>query len=365
LGEGELDPLEGENGLVLSHETVLGLGEDAHQCVVVEIVQVGHHGDTTHELGDHAVLDEVLGMHLGKELGSLHGVACDVRAEAEALLVEPGGDNVVEPDEGPAADEEDVGGVDLQELLVRVLATTLRRNVGHRTLEDLEQRLLHTLTGHIAGNRGVLCLASDLVDLVDVDDPTLGRLAIALGRLVEAEEDVLHVLSHVASLGEGGRVDDGERHLELASEGLREQRLAGSRRSDQEDIRLGQLHVRPRASGLVLDPPVVVVHGNRELLLGRLLTDHVLVEVGLDLVRLGEDVLAGLGLVNPVLGDDVEAHLDALVADVDCGPGDELAHLMLALATEAAAQHVTITMSHWLLRCLLYTTPGLESAPSW
>src|SRR5450759_4984725 len=67
----------------------------------------------------------------------------------------------------------------------------------------------------------------------------------------------------------------------------------------------------------VVDPLVVVVNGDGELALGRLLPDDVLVEEFLDLARFRK-LRLGLGLVeHPILGDDVEADVDALVADVD------------------------------------------------
>jgi len=34
----------------------------------------------------------------------------------------------------------------------------------------LQQRLLHAFAGHVPGDRGVVGLARDLVDLVDIDD---------------------------------------------------------------------------------------------------------------------------------------------------------------------------------------------------
>src|SRR6202000_2339225 len=52
---------------------------------------------------------------------------------------------------GPAADEQDVGGVDLQELLLRMLAPALRRHGGDGAFHDLQQRLLHALARHVAG----------------------------------------------------------------------------------------------------------------------------------------------------------------------------------------------------------------------
>ena len=95
-------------------------------------------------------------------------------------LFDPAGDLILETDEGAAADKEDVGRVDLQKLLVRVLATTLWRHVALGSLEDLEQRLLDPFARDVAGDRGVVPLAGDLVDLVDVDDAPLGLFALSL-----------------------------------------------------------------------------------------------------------------------------------------------------------------------------------------
>ena len=64
------------------------------------------------------------------------------------------------------------------------------------------------LTGDIAGDRRVLALAGDLVDLVDVDDPGLGLLHVVVGGLDELEEDVLDILTDVTGLGQRRRVCD-------------------------------------------------------------------------------------------------------------------------------------------------------------
>src|SRR5207237_3192258 len=87
-----------------------------------------------------------------------------------------------------------------------------------------------------------------------------------------------------------------------------------------------------------LDPLVVVVHGDGEDFLGPLLADDVLIEDGLDLGGLRQAAeLAGL-LLFPFLRDDVVTELDALVADVDGRPGDQLSDVGLALTAERAAQ---------------------------
>ena len=151
--------------------------------------------------------------------------------------------------------------------------------------EDLQQRLLHAFARHVAGDRRVLVLAADLVDFVDVDDALLALLDVAAGRLQQLEDDVLDVLADVARFGQRRRVDDGEGHREQLGERLREQRLAGAGRADQQDVRLGELDLVAAARLLLdLDPLVVVVDRDRELLLGLFLADHVLVEELLDLL---------------------------------------------------------------------------------
>ena len=164
-------------------------------------------------------------------------------AEADRVLADPLADDLLEPGERAAADEEHVGGVDREKLLVRVLAATLRRDRGDRPLEDLQQRLLHPSPGDVARDRRVVRLARDLVDLVDVDDPGLGLLDVEVGGLDQLEQDVLDVLADVTGLGQRGRVGDRERDVEDARERLRQQRLPAAGRAEQEDVRLLQLDV--------------------------------------------------------------------------------------------------------------------------
>src|SRR2546426_12845609 len=119
-------------------------------------------------------------------------------------------DDLLEAVERPAADEQNVLGVDLDVLLLRVLAPALGRHARHRPLEDLEERLLHAFARYVARDARVLGLAGDLVDLVDVDDAALGLGDVEVRGLEQPDENVLHVLTHVAGFGERGGVRDGE-----------------------------------------------------------------------------------------------------------------------------------------------------------
>ena len=219
-----------------------------------------------------------------------------------------------------------------------MLAAALRRDAGDRAFHDLEQRLLDALARHVAGDRRVVGLAADLVDLVDVDDAALRPLDIVVGGLQQLQDDVLDVLADIAGFGQRRRVGHGERHVEDAGQRLREQRLAAAGRADQQDVRLGQLDVV--VLGGVVEPLVVIVDRDREHALGVALADDIVVEDGADLARRRHAVarLHQRGFV--LLADDVHAQLDALVADEDRRPGDELADFVLALAAERAVERV-------------------------
>ena len=217
-----------------------------------------------------------------------------------------------------------------------MLAAALRRHRGDGAFHDLEQRLLHALARHVAGDRRVVGLAGNLVDFVDIDDAALRALDIVVGRLQQLEDDVLHVLADVAGFGERGGVRHRERHVEDARQRLRQQRLARAGRPDQQDVRLRQFDVV--MLGLMIEALVVIVHSDREHLFGMVLADHVVVEDLADFLRRRNAVarLHQRGLV--LLADDVHAQLDALVADEHGRAGNELAHLVLALAAERASR---------------------------
>jgi hypothetical protein len=87
----------------------------------------------------------------------------------------------------------------------------------------------------------------------------------------------------------------------------------------------------------------VVVDGDGEDLLALLLPDHVVVEELVDLAGLGELLQLQLGGLGELLLDDLVAEVDALVADVHAGAGDELLDLFLALSAERALEEVRLS----------------------
>jgi hypothetical protein len=137
-------------------------------------------------------------------------------------------------------------------------------------------------------------------------------------------------------IGQRGRVGDGERDVEDPRHRLREQRLAAARRPEQEDVRLLELDLA--VVGPHLHALVVVVDGDGERPLGLFLRDDVVVQDGVDVPRSREVVEVELRRSGELLVDDLVAEIDALVADVHAGAGDQLFDLPLALPAEAAEE---------------------------
>ena len=101
----------------------------------------------------------------------------------------------------------------------------------------------------------------------------------------------------------------------------------------------GQLDVVAAARLLLdLDALVVVVDRDGQLLLGPFLADDVLVEELLDFLRRRQRRAGAAVLEAVVVGDDVVADLDALVADEDRRAGDQLPDVVLVLVAEGAPQ---------------------------
>ena len=269
-------------------------------------------------------------------------------------------DDFVEPDERAAANEKDVAGVDLQEVLLRMLASAFGRHVGHRALDDLQQRLLDAFATDVAGDGWVVALARHFVDFIDVDDAALRAFDVVVGVLQQLDDDVLDVLAYVSRFGEGGRVGDCKWHVQDSRQRLCQEGLAGARGTQQKDVRFLKLDVVRR--DFRIDALVVVVYCDGENLLRALLPDDVFVEDGLDLGGLwkrrgGRQRLFALDL----FGDDVVAEPDALVTDVDRRTRDELLDLFLGLATErtlkVAVSVVSPAIHHLPARVSLASRP--------
>src|SRR4051794_24200547 len=79
----------------------------------------------------------------------------------------------IETDEGSAANKQDLLRIDLDILLMRMFPTALGRNVACAAFENLQKGLLNSFSGNISSDTYVVGFASDLVDLININNPDL------------------------------------------------------------------------------------------------------------------------------------------------------------------------------------------------
>src|SRR4051812_13725267 len=119
-------------------------------------------------------------------------------AKADRLAADAPRDDVVESDKRAAAYKENVCRIDLNVLLLRMLAAALRWDVGDSSFQHLQQGLLYAFAGDVARDGDVLTCLGNLVHFVDIDDAALSGLDVEVGRMQELQQEVFHVLADIA-----------------------------------------------------------------------------------------------------------------------------------------------------------------------
>ena len=178
-------------------DRVLRLGQNLDQRAAIQIFQHRAHRHTADEFRNEAKLDQVDRLHLGEQIdiappaqrgmiGRPRHVLLLFLKEAHALLAAPARNHLFQAHECATADEQNIGGIDRREFLVRMFTAALRRNVRYRTFQDLQESLLYAFARDVPRNRRVFVFAADFIDFVDVDDSRLASLNVAVGRLQAA-----------------------------------------------------------------------------------------------------------------------------------------------------------------------------------
>ena len=174
---------------------------------------------------------------------------------------------------------------------MRMLSSTLRRNIAAASLQNLQKRLLDTFAGDIAGNTDVIGFATDLVYFIDINNSNLGPLNVVICILQQAQDDVLDVFADITGFGQSRGISDAKWHIENLGKRPGEKSLPTPGGADHQDIALFNLDVGVRIEGQILcwvgveDALVMVVHCDRKDLFSRVLTDHMLIELPPDLGR--------------------------------------------------------------------------------
>jgi hypothetical protein len=155
----------------------------------------------------------------------------------------------------------------------------------NRAFEHLEQAVLDPQP-HILSARPA---HPQFVDFVNEDDPPLSSIEVAIGSLDQPEQQALHVLAHVTRFSQARGIANGERDVQIRSQGLDQICLAAAGRTDEQDVGLldsyiVQVGICDDRIGTVTVPGVyepleVAGDAQGEPPLGEILSDDELIEV--------------------------------------------------------------------------------------
>src|SRR3984893_542132 len=118
VAEFQADVFKLEQALVMIHDRVLRARQNFHQRVFVQLLEHSHHRQAADKLGDEAKLDQILGLRFRDEFkvsqrgDARLGLRIFSHAEAQCLLAHAPPNNFLRADEGAAAYEENVRGID-------------------------------------------------------------------------------------------------------------------------------------------------------------------------------------------------------------------------------------------------------------
>jgi hypothetical protein len=124
LGKFQLDAIPAQKRLVLLHEGVSGLCQDAVEGFFGEGLHGSDHREAANELRYQAKLAQVFGLDVGVEIFGFVG-GTFLPSEADRLAGEPPGNDLIQPLKRPPTDEEDILGIDRDEALLGVFAAAL------------------------------------------------------------------------------------------------------------------------------------------------------------------------------------------------------------------------------------------------
>ena len=324
--------------MILFNKRILRRCQNSNQRVLIQIGQGRNHWQTADKFRDQTVLQQILWFQILKHFANTTIIVfLDVRSKAHTRAFATLTDNLIKACKGAATDKQDIRCVDLQEFLLRMFTATLWWNRCNCPFHNFQQRLLYPLARNVTGNRWVIGLARDLIDLINIDDTTLRAFDIIFRCLQKLQNYIFDIFPHITSFGQGGGICHSKRHIQNAGQCLGQQCLTATSRSDQHDVGFRQLDIRFIG---VVQALVMVMDSDRQHAFGVHLTDHIVIK---NLTNLGWSRNTITGFQTSRFGfftNNVHAQLNAFITDEHCWPGNQLTHLMLALAAKAAIKSV-------------------------
>mmetsp|Transcript_27210 Transcript_27210/g.75064 ORF Transcript_27210/g.75064 Transcript_27210/m.75064 type:complete len:333 (+) Transcript_27210:352-1350(+) len=235
VGNVELHIVHGQQASVLFHNAIFGLGQNVAQIVQTQPLRRHDNGEPSDKFWNHSIIAQVL-WNGGFKVFSLDLLLCIGNGRFVVIVVVSIVIIVVEQCRlfercsksngcgihasindpfqarvGSSANKEDIGGVNLQEFVARILATGVLGHINDGSFHNFEQRMLHPFTRNVSRNGDISSRFSNLVNFVNVDNALLGAFDVVSRFDVQLVENAFHVFSDVTRLGETGGIGNDER----------------------------------------------------------------------------------------------------------------------------------------------------------
>ena len=187
----------------------------------------------------------------------------------------------------------------------------------------------------------------------------LCTLHIIISGLNQFQKNVLHILTYITGLCQSCRICDCKRNIDHACQCLCQKCLTGTSRSQHKNITLLKFHTQIISCKHTL---VMIIYCNREHLLCLILSDHIIVQKCLHLLRLYQiDILfcrRVLALIEIFFVNNFCTDIYTLIADI-CAiwSRDQSSYLILCFAAKRAANFSIILSCHNSLLMLGMPTP--------
>ena len=199
----------------------------------------------------------------------------DFCIETNGFCIFSGFDNFIQPFKSAAADKQNIGGINLDKLLLRVFSAALRRYVSHRSLYNFQKSLLYSFSGYVSGNGGIFRFSGNFVNFVNINNAILSTFYIVICCLNDFQQNIFHILAHITGFGQSGCVGNGKRHIQQSCQRLSQKRLTRTGRTQHKNVALLQFHIRASACQHTF---VVVVNCNRKHFFRFILSNDILIQ---------------------------------------------------------------------------------------
>ena len=222
-----------------------------------------------------------------------------------------------------------------------MLTTTLWWNIYNRTFQQLQQTLLNTFTTNITSYRRIVSLTGNLINLINKDNASFGFSHIIISNLQQTCQQAFNVFAYITGFRQYRSINNRKRHFQQFGNRTSQQRLSSTSATYHDDIGFFNLHII--LSWLLQQTFVVVIHGNRQITLGIVLANHILVKELFNLNRLRKFLqIQRTGIRRPLhrLLHNFVCLLRTTVTDIATHPCNEKANLTFRSSTEATTSFI-------------------------